>query len=231
MNMLVLSADPSLVGTLTEISKEFAIETHHIDDLKRASNQLNGTKYAGLVLDFDTIPDPRAFISSLYQNRIEKVGVVFAVATNVGHIEKALEGGAHFVLRRPVQPHAIRKALLSAYDLLSGKQRRDFRHPANLAISLAAIPSGMTIEGSTLNVCSNGIAVATPVPLKVAETMRIALTLPNGSMVHANGVVIWSDQHGKAGLHFQCISPEMRQKLDAWLDTQFAFLNERLGYM
>ena len=220
MNMLVLSADPS---------REFAIETQHCDDHQRASDQLNREKYAFLLLDLDTVPDSRIFISSMHESRSNKTALVFAVAAKIDHIQKALEGRAHFVLRRPVQPHAVRKALLSAYDLLSGRQRRDFRHPANLAVSLADIPSGTRIEGSTLNVCSNGIAVATSVPLKVAEAMRIALILPDGFTIHANGIVIWSDQHGKAGLHFQCISPEMRRKLDAWLDTQFTFLNERLG--
>ena len=229
MNMLVVSADPSLVGTLTNISKDFAIEIQRIDNLEHASDQLNRTKYAGLVLDLETVPDPSLFISSLYENRINKVAVVFAVTTKIDHIEKALNGRAHFVLRRPIQPHVVRKVLVSAYDLLSGRQRRDFRYPANLAVSLAAIPSGTRIDGSTLNVCSNGIAVVTPVPLKVAEAMRISLILPDGFTVHANGVVIWSDQHGQAGLHFQCISPEMRLKLDAWLDTQFVFLNEWFG--
>jgi PilZ domain len=230
MNMLVLSADACLVGTLTDISREFAIETQHCDDHQRATDQLNREKYALLLLDLDTVPDSRFFISSMHESRSNKTALVFAVAAKIDHIQKALEGRAHFVLRRPIEPHAIRKTLRSACALLSGKQRRDFRHPANLAVSLAAIPAGTTIEGSTLNISSNGIAVVTPVPLKVAESMRFAVTLPDGSKVHADGVVIWSDHHGKGGLHFQCTGPEMRLKLDAWLDSQFSRVSGRISY-
>jgi hypothetical protein len=222
MHVLVLSADPSLVSTLTNVAREFAIKTQHIEDHQRASDLLNRAKYAGLVLDLDTVPSACPVIASMYESGTNRTAVVFAVATKIDHIEKALEGRAHFVLRRPVRPSAIRKTLRSAYDLLSGKQRRDFRHPTNLAVSLTAIPSGAAVEGSTLNVSSNGIAVVTPTPLNIAEAMHIALTLPDGFMVHATGVVIWSGQHGKGGLHFQCTSSETREKLDTWLDAQFA---------
>lgn len=228
MNLLVLSADRLLVDTLTDVSREFEIETSHIENRQHASEQLNRVKYAGLVLDLDTIPDARPFISSVHESRSNKTVVVFAVATKIDNIEKALEGRAHFVLHRPVHPNAVRKTLRSAYDLLSGKHRRDFRHAANLSVTLAVIPKGTPIDGSTLNISSNGLAVVTPLPLKVAETMHIALTMPDESIVCANGVVIWSDQHGKAGLHFQCTTPEMRLKLDAWLDTQFAKVNRRM---
>jgi hypothetical protein len=231
MHMLVLSADLSLVRTLRDVSREFSIETQHTRDHQSVTEQLNRAKYAGLVLDLDTVPDAFPVIASVYESRSNKTAVVFAVATKIDHIEKALEGHAHFVLRRPIQPHAIRKTLRSAYDLLSGKQRRDFRHPANLAVSLTAIPSGAAIEGSTVNVSSNGTAVVVPTPLNVAEAMHIALTLPDGFTVHATGVVIWSDQHGKGGLNFQCTSQEMREKLDIWLDGQYALASTaRMGY-
>ena len=222
MNVLVLSADPSLVSTLNDVSKEFSIETQHTSDQRRASDQLSRTKYAGLVLDLDTVPDARPFIASVTASRSNGSAVVFAVATKADYIEKALEGRAHFVLHRPIQPHAIRKTFRSAYDLMSGKQRRDFRHPANLLVKLTSITSGAAVEGSTLNVSSNGIAVVTPAPLQTADAMHISLGLSDESIVQATGVVIWSDNHGKAGLHFQCSSSEMRERLDAWLDSHFA---------
>lgn len=229
MNILVVSADPLLASTMSDVSEEFAIETQHIGDHEEAVERLNRARYVGLVLDLDTIPNPRSFIASVHQGRGNHTLVVFAVATKIDQIEKALEGRANFVLRRPVQAHAIRKTLRSAYDLLSGKQRRDFRHPANLPVSLTPIPSGMAVNGATVNVSSHGIAVVTPEPLKIADAMRISLTLPDAYVVEANGVVIWSDEHGKAGLHFQCTSAEMRERLDAWLDTQFARMDRPVG--
>jgi PilZ domain len=227
MHVLVLSADPWLVSTLTNVFREFGIQTQPMDDHRRASHQLNCAKYAGLVLDFDTVPSACPVIASMCESRTNKTAVVFAVATKIHYIEKALVGRVHFVLRRPIHPQAIRKTLRSAYDLLSGKHRSDFRHPAKLAVSLTALASEAAVEGSTLNVSSHGIAVVTPTQLQLAEAMHIALILPDGFTVHATGVVIWSDQHGKGGWHFQCTRPEMREKLDAWLDAQLALANPR----
>ena len=231
MHVLVLSADPSLISTLSDVSREFAIETQHTDDHRHASNQLNRAKYAGLVLDLDTVPDARPFISNVFESPSNKTAVVFAVATKIDHIDKALVCRAHFVLRRPVKPQAVRRILRSAYDLLSGKQRRDFRHSANLAVRLTTVKSDETTDCTTINVSSNGIAVISPAPLKVAEAMHIELTLPDGFTVCATGVVIWSDQHEKGGLHFQCTTSEMREKLDGWLDSQFELVHSPAGIL
>jgi hypothetical protein len=84
------------------------------------------------------------------------------------------------------------------------------------------ITSGKNLQCLTTNISSNGMAVKTPVPLKLAETMDIALLLPQGGTVRATGIVIWDDKHGKCGLKLQCRGPEMRKKLDSWLDSQFA---------
>lgn len=52
--------------------------------------------------------------------------------------------------------------------------------------------------------------------------MNLLLELPTGNTIAGNGVVIWDDKHGKAGIHFQCNSPEMQSQLDSWLERQSA---------
>jgi hypothetical protein len=116
----------------------------------------------------------------------------------------------------------IRKTIRSAYDLMSGRHRRDFRCSVNLPVRLTPVVSGDSIECATMNVSSNGMGISTSSPLKIAEPMDIALVLPDGFAIRATGIVIWDDHHGKSGLNFQCNDPEMRCKLDLWLDSQFA---------
>ena len=65
------------------------------------------------------------------------------------------------------------------------------------------------------------MAIKTPFPLKLAETMDIALLSETGA-VRATGIVIWDDKHGKCGLRVECSGPEMQNKLDSWLDSQVA---------
>ncbi len=221
MQVLVLTADPALVGTFTEVSKEFGIEARSTDCSQQASEELNRTRFDGLVLDFDTVPEARPLIAMARASRANKNVVVFAIATNISNTDQALHDRAHFLLRRPFCAATIRKTIRNAYDLLSGKHRHDFRCTASLPVRLTSVGSGVSLECRTMNVSSNGLGVTTPTALKIAEVMDISLQLPDGSSIRATGLVIWDDRHGKSGLNFQCGDAAMREKLDSWLDSQF----------
>lgn len=221
MQVLVLTADSSLASTLTEVSKEFGIAAQPTQCFQQASEHLNRARYAGLVLDFDTVPDARPFVALVRASRSNKNAVVFAIATNISSTDQALQDPAHFLLRRPLGADTIRKTIRNAYDLLSGKQRHDFRCTADLPVRLTSASSGVSLECQTMNVSSNGMGVASPAALRSAEVMDIALQLPDGFTVRATGIVIWDDRHGKSGLSFQCGDVAMREKLDSWLDSQF----------
>ena len=148
--------------------------------------------------------------------------MVFAVATGANNRDRALQDGAHFLLQRPIDSTEIRRTLNTAYDLMHGSRRGYFRCAAELPVELTSMTSGTALQCCSMNVSSNGMAVKTPVPLKLAETVDIALQLPDGFTVRATGIVIWDDKHGKCGLKVHCSGPEMRTKLDSWLDSQFA---------
>ena len=224
MQVLVLTADPSLLSVLTDVSREFGITARSTHSSQQASERLNRETYAGLVLDFDTVPDARPFIAMARASRSNKNAVVFAIATNISSTDQALQDRAHFLLRRPLSADTIRKTIRNAYDLLSGKQRHDFRCTADLPVRLTSASSGVSLECQTMNVSSNGMGVASPAAMRSAEVMDIALQLPDGFTVRATGIVIWDDRHGKSGLSFQCGDVAMREKLDSWLDSQFTIL-------
>jgi len=220
LHMLLLTADPLLVNVFTDISREIGVEAESVGDSDRFSQRLSSAQYEGLVLDFDTVP---AVIPVLVRVReaSSRSAAVFAVASGNSR-DRALEDGAHFLLQRPIGAVEIRRILDTAYDLMHGSRRRYFRCPAELPVVLRLITSKRTFQCVTMNVSSNGIAVKTPVPLNLAETMDLALVLPEIGTVYATGLVIWDDKHGKCGLKVHCSGPEMREKLDSWLDSQFA---------
>jgi DNA-binding response OmpR family regulator len=219
MHVLLLTADPSLVATFTDLSKELGIEAESSGDSQEVSEQVNRGKYEGIVLDFDTVADASPVIATVRESRSNKNAIVFAVATLRDKSEQALQERAHFLIRRPIDTRTIRQTLHAAYDLMRSERRRYLRCAANLRVRLATI-SGAHLDCSTINVSSNGMAITTPIPLKLAEALDIALELPDGFTVGATGTVIWDDKHGKSGLRFHCSTPKMRQKLDSWLDSR-----------
>ena len=218
---LLLTADPLLITTFTGVSRELGIEAEASEDSERVSDRLNQARYEAVVLDFDTVSGAGPVLERVKESRSNKDAVVFAAATNATHINQALQGRAHFVLRRPIEALAVKRTLYAAYDLMLGGHRRHFRCNASLPVALTVIHSGKSFSCSTLNISSNGMAVASPFPMKPADLLGISILLPDGETIYATGIVIWDDQHGKAGLNFQCSDPEMRSRLDAWLDSCF----------
>jgi DNA-binding response OmpR family regulator len=228
IHVLLMTADQALATTFSDAFQEFGIEAQFSEDSEQVANQLNRARYEGVIFDSDTVPARPALVT-LHESPSNKNAILFVVATDGKKMEEALQNRAHFVLRRPIQTGEIRQTLRVAYDLMLGERRRHFRCAARLPVRLTKMTSGAKIECLTINVSSNGLAVISPTTLKVAETLDVALQMPDGFTVNATGIVIWDDRHGKAGLHFRCKSPEMRQKLDSWLDWQFCSTDNPQG--
>jgi len=218
---LVLTADPLLVTTFNGVSSELGIQAESSDDSDEVSLQLNRARYEAVVLDFDTVTGAGPVLASVRESRSNKDAVVFAAATNATHIDQALQGRAHFLLRRPIEQVALRRILYAAYDLMLVGHRRHFRCAADLQVTLTIITTGRSFQCLTINVSSNGMAVATPTSLRPAEMLNISILLPDKTAVYATGIVIWDDQHVKTGINFQFIDPELRRQFDAWLDSRF----------
>jgi len=217
---LLLTADALLINHFSHLSRELGIDAQSSADPENFSEQFNQGRYEALLLDFDTIPGARSAMGFLRSASRGKNTVVFAVATNTENRDHALREGAHFLLQRPLKISTMREALNSAYDFMCSERRRYYRCIAEIPVLLTRHNSGTTVQCSTLNVSSDGMAVSTPIPLTPAETADFALPLPTGFIVRGTAIVIWDDKHGKSGLKMSCGAPFMRQKLDAWLDSQ-----------
>jgi DNA-binding response OmpR family regulator len=217
---LVVTADSSLASSFSEICRELEIEAEPVRDFHNLFRTINEGKYDAVLLDADTVPAPIPLLNSIRESRSNKGVVTFVIATKPEENAQALARGAYFVFRRPVSAGEIRHACRAAYDLMLGESRRYFRTDAQLPAKIAT--SKATVECSTINVSANGLAVRTAVPLDLAATVDIELRLPDGFAVRAAGLVVWHDRDGNSGLRFHCSGPEMREKLDSWLDSQYS---------
>ncbi|HJT69139.1 MAG TPA: PilZ domain-containing protein [Terriglobales bacterium] len=222
MRALVVTTDPLLLTTFKEVSVELGIESQPSTDICNLSEQLTNTKYAGVVLDFDTISSAVPAVACVRNNRTNPNAVIFAVASDAAHRDEALLHGAHFLLHRPIQSSEIRQTLSAAYDLMYKERRRYFRCAAELPVIVVPNTTGLPVKCSTINVSSDGIGVKSSVAFILGQALDITLTLPDDFVISATGIVIWDDKHGKSGIKFTCRNPEMRHRLDSWLDSKFS---------
>ena len=228
MRALVVTSDPRLFNAFGEVSRELGIESQPSADINNLPALLSNTKYAGVVLDFDTIDSAVTAVACVRSNRTNPNAVIFAVASNADRRQQALLNGAHFLLNRPIHASELRQTLDTAYDLMYKERRRYFRCTAALPVSLSSGIDGIEFQCSTINVSSDGLGITSPVPLRLGHQLEVTFTLPDGFVVEATGIVIWDDKHGKSGLKFSCRHPEMRHRLDSWLDAQLDDPNGKL---
>lgn len=221
MQALVLTDDQWLSSLFGKVSTEFGMEAQVTRDAQLASSEVSRAKYDTVVLDFDTVSETSQVLGVVRKSRSNKTAVVFAVATDMAHKKSASRDGANFLLHRPIDISQVRRALGAARGFMLAERRRYFRCAVELAVLLVRSDSE-SIQCTSLNVSSSGIGLRTPIPLEPGEKLTAGCMLPGGANFTAIVKVIWDDRHGKSGLYFESMQPEMQNKLDSWLDSQFS---------
>src|SRR6266498_125710 len=224
LRALLLTEEESTIASFNEICGELGIETEFRPIAQELLGQLDGQKYAAVIIDFDNPEAAEEYLPILQQSRLNRNAVVIAVAANAKNLDRALRCRVHFVLKRPLHDTEIRRTLHAAHDFMLVDRRRKFRCLKILPVRLRFVRSGGTFECSTVNISSNGVAIYSSTRMKPAESVDLEIVLPDGFVVLASGIVVWDDAHGKSGINLQCRTPEIRQRLDAWLDAQAAVI-------
>jgi hypothetical protein len=82
------------------------------------------------------------------------------------------------------------------------------RYPIN-SPALVAWQDGRTFQGRALNVSQDGVALVVSPPVSVAKDVHLRFELPTKDpvIVMASTETVWSDEKGRAGLHFRHIPP------------------------
>jgi c-di-GMP-binding flagellar brake protein YcgR len=100
-------------------------------------------------------------------------------------------------------------------------RRRYFRHGVALPVRLKR-RTGEPLQCTSINISQNGAALMVPATLDLGEQIELAFVIPEvDGMIRARGVIIWHDQHGKAGVRFESCTGDDDARLAEWLDTQF----------
>jgi DNA-binding response OmpR family regulator len=221
MQALVLTADQWLSSVFGKASTEFGMEAQITRDAQLASNQIGRAKFDTVVLDFDTVSETSQVLGLVRSSRANKSAVILAVATDNIQQKVASRDGASFLLHRPIDISQVRRALAAARGFMVAERRRYFRCAVELAVLITRNDSEH-IQCTSMNISSNGIGINTPATLKPGERLHVSCMLPGGLNFRAFVKVIWDDGHGKSGLYFDDVHSEMQNKLESWLDSQFA---------
>jgi len=223
---LMVTQDVVLASLFSDISRELGIAIDVSGGEGSDFPEFGREKYEAIVVDFDCVRDAGPTLTAFRRSPSNRNAVVFAVATENYEKELARGLGASFVLARPLDVIDVRRAVYTAYDAMTRERRRYFRCTAELPVILTRA-DGTDLSARTSNVSTSGMSICSPGSFKLGERVGITLDLQNGGpQVLAHGTIVWDDRHGKSGISFQCIRPELQRILNDWLDAKFSRMRE-----
>lgn len=212
---LLVSSDDSAADVLGRVLPSFGIAMDRSSDLETTLARIQQQKFDALILDFD---DPKAAEDVLQQ--AQKLGsspLSVALVADSGKVRQILNGGAHFVLYKPVTEEAAKAGLRAAAALLSRERRRAYRVPVQAAVEIS-LPDTRKIDGILLDLSETGMDVLTAEPQTPGTLLGCKFQLPDGAVeIDGHGQVAWANPNGQTGVHFLDIPEGAWTQMKAWL--------------
>jgi PilZ domain len=220
LRALIVSPDTGAAALFDQLFRDLRVVSQVSTDPGSAFQCFSQAKFEAVTVDLDSILEPVPFVQHLPLCRANRGAVVLAIATNSSARQRASMHGARFVIGRPLVQSQVARVLRAAYGLMLQDRRRYFRLVVDLPISVRT-SAGTELCCKSINISSEGMAVRTPSPMQVGETVGIVFSISNpGPMVIAKGTVIWDDKHGQSGLHLSFASSVDKDRIAEWLDSE-----------
>jgi CheY-like chemotaxis protein len=217
VRVLLASSDIPSIATLCRFMEPMAMHVEVCPDIDSATRKLCRGKFEALVVDLKSPAETLELIKTPRDMTSHKGAVVLAILNSSNEMPDAFRAGANFALVRPLLPAILMRTLRAAYPLMVRERRRYYRCPLQIPIHLSSSSLSEFVATSE-NVSEGGMALTSPVRLKVGETVILKLTLP-GTEVPAqiSSEVCWTDNAGRVGLQFVQVPATVVERLHSWI--------------
>lgn len=221
LEFVLVSSDYATMQAVSKAVKGSGSKFVLVPTAHEARECLNRRKIDGLFVDME-VPGALGLIESTRKGASNNRAVIFACLVNAKDSTQILAVGANFLLRKPVTEDGVAMHMTISKELLLREQRRYFRHPVNLPLTLKEGTAEQ--QARITNLSGGGLAVRTLKPLKQGAVFDFAFELSMGARISARGQVAWVNSEGMAGIILQTLRGKGREQLDAWLASR-----EQLG--
>jgi DNA-binding response OmpR family regulator len=221
MKALIVSGTRETIDIFSYLFREVGIEADNCHSKSQAIDLVRSEKLDALVLDFDNLSGCSEIVESLRGIRPNREIPLFAIASESPAKATALALSSNFVIERPLVPLQIKSLLRTVYGRMLRSSQAYFRLNVELSVSIARA-AGPLLNGRTLNVSQNGMALTSAMSLDTGEMLHLVFAIPHTDVVvSAEGIVIWDDGHGKSGIRFKCSSASAEARYFEWLHDHF----------
>jgi ActR/RegA family two-component response regulator len=218
---LLITQDAELLKLLRGALKPLDISLNVRSDTDTAVEISARRHFNGLIIDCDDLPRGDVLLRQLRAVRSTKSSIFVAVVNGRTTPAGATRLGANFVLAKPVTSDRAHRLLAAAMVPMAQDCRRYFRHKVDICASVTPAV-GCCSSARIVNISEGGLAMEFPRPESLDGVLGITFEIPSidRPLVQARAEVAWTDMR-RAGMRFISVSPEARQKLDAWLKALY----------
>jgi hypothetical protein len=219
LQALVLSPDEKIMRVLRRVLGDLEIVIDHCTESDSAIHKLTRQRYEAVIVDCANEIAASQVLRGARSAPCNKRAVAVAILDGQKAVHGAFDLGAHFVLHKPLSSERAKTSFRAARALMKRERRRNARIPAQISVVLT-FPGAGPQRLTTSDVSEGGIAVQ-PAPGDKPGPMTVAFTLPGSDhKIECKGEVAWANAARQAGVRFVDLSPEDRDRLKAWLESQ-----------
>ena len=219
LQAVVVSSDPVVVDSLSSCLSDLGITAAVHQEPSSALQTLARQKTDAFFVDRELDPD-LSVLSSMRSSTSSRSAVGFAIVPR-----QAAAGGAFrvadFVLDKPLASSRVNRTVRAAYGIMLKERMRYFRH----SLRTEAILIDATYRrflAQTSNISQTGIALECAAPLAAREVVQLQFSLPcDQEKLNCKAQIIWTADQGKMGLTFTQMSSSDKERLTAWLGSEF----------
>jgi CheY-like chemotaxis protein len=218
LECLLVTCDSTLIAQIKPIINAHAASLDLRQDSVSAIELAGRRHWDGLVIDCDDVAGGTEVLAKVRSSRSNKETVIVAVVNGSTSVGTALDLGANFVLRKPIQETRLRSVLDIALDKMECEHRRYFRYGIDLPVRFRN-HLGESFTGRMKNVSEGGLAVKLVDPMHLKGVVPVEFDIPSieSQPFRGKAEVAWSDSF-EMGLRFLYIEKNSAVALKSWLN-------------
>jgi response regulator RpfG family c-di-GMP phosphodiesterase len=217
LEFVLVSSDYATMQAVSKGVRKYGAKFVLMPTAHEARDCLNRRKVDGAFVDMD-VPGALGLIESTRKGTSNSKAVIFACGGSPKESTQILNAGANFLLRKPLTEENVTLHITISKDLLLREQRRYFRHPVNLPVTLREGEEEQ--QGRMTDLSGGGMAVRAARRLKHGAVVDFAFELSIGVRLSGKGQVAWVNTDGMAGILLQTLRGKGKDHLDAWLASR-----------
>jgi hypothetical protein len=219
VNALLFCNDAQLLCTVDRVFTDGGVLTDVCLGYEAVKEMLEKDHFDLLAIDLDE-PEAAPVIDLWTKHHPSKVVIAFALQVQT---MRQARRRIHFTLQKPLSAPLLGRTLKAARGTLLQKRRSAPRHAVNIAAKVCVVQNGAKqarFREVLLDLSAGGVCMKTEPVVSAGTSVEIEFMVPaSKNVVHAKGIVMWSEPTGVAGVKFTYIPPAELAMLKAWSDN------------